>query len=140
MASSGSDEPPATEPEIPGAECSIYEEVMWLDKTEQNQRLAVEELIKTEASYVHNIQLCVSDIRAHLQQKQLPDLDLEGLFSNIDDILHVSRCFLKRLEAAVSHTEQLNQIKNEETSSPLQVQRHCVLSLYCPWLVGLNFS
>uniref|UniRef100_A0A7M4EII7 Rho guanine nucleotide exchange factor 37 n=1 Tax=Crocodylus porosus TaxID=8502 RepID=A0A7M4EII7_CROPO len=110
MASSGSDEPPATEPEIPGAECSIYEEVMWLDKTEQNQRLAVEELIKTEASYVHNIQLCVSDIRAHLQQKQLPDLDLEGLFSNIDDILHVSRCFLKRLEAAVSHTEQLNQI------------------------------
>uniref|UniRef100_A0A7M4EII2 Rho guanine nucleotide exchange factor 37 n=1 Tax=Crocodylus porosus TaxID=8502 RepID=A0A7M4EII2_CROPO len=102
MASSGSDEPPATEPEIPGAECSIYEEVMWLDKTEQNQRLAVEELIKTEASYVHNIQLCVSDIRAHLQQKQLPDLDLEGLFSNIDDILHVSRCFLKRLEAAVS--------------------------------------
>ncbi|XP_019361992.1 PREDICTED: rho guanine nucleotide exchange factor 37 isoform X2 [Gavialis gangeticus] len=110
MASSGSDEPPATEPEIPGAECSIYEEVIWLDKTEQNQRLAVEELIKTEASYVHNIQLCASDIRAHLQQKQLPDLDLEGLFSNIDDVLHVSRCFLKRLEAAGSHTEQLNQI------------------------------
>lgn len=73
MASSGSDEPPATETEteIPGAECSIYEEVIWLDKTEQNQRLAVEELIKTEASYVHTIQLCVSDIRAHLQQKQV---------------------------------------------------------------------
>uniref|UniRef100_A0A8C5U8E5 Rho guanine nucleotide exchange factor 37 n=1 Tax=Malurus cyaneus samueli TaxID=2593467 RepID=A0A8C5U8E5_9PASS len=63
-----------------------------------SQRLAVEELITTEASYVHNLQLCVSDIRAHLQKKQLPELDLEGLFSNTDDILHMSQRFLKGLE------------------------------------------
>ncbi|KAM6055172.1 rho guanine nucleotide exchange factor 37 isoform 2-T2 [Theristicus caerulescens] len=78
------------------------------DRMELSQRLAVEELITTEASYVHNIQLCVSDIRAHLQKKQLPDLDLEGLFSNTDDILHVSSRFLKGLEAtATQEHEQL---------------------------------
>ncbi|KFR05125.1 Rho guanine nucleotide exchange factor 37, partial [Nipponia nippon] len=86
----------------------IYEEVMPCNRMELSQRLAVEELITTEASYVHNIQLCVSDIRAHLQKKQLPDLDLEGLFSNTDDILHISRQFLKGLEAtATQEHEQL---------------------------------
>nr|XP_009670235.1 PREDICTED: rho guanine nucleotide exchange factor 37 isoform X1 [Struthio camelus australis] len=89
-------------------ECSIYEEVLPNEKTEHSQRLAVEELITTEASYVHNLQLCVSDIRAHLQEKQLPDLDLEGLFSNIDDILHVARRFLEGLEATANQDyEQL---------------------------------
>ncbi|XP_074772129.1 rho guanine nucleotide exchange factor 37 isoform X2 [Athene noctua] len=87
---------------------TIYEEVMPCNRMELSQRLAVEELITTEASYVHNIQLCVSDIRAHLQKKQLPDLDLEGLFSNTDDILHVSIRFLKCLEAtATQEHEQL---------------------------------
>ena len=50
---------------------AIYEEVMPCNRMELSQRLAVEELITTEASYVHNIQLCVSDIRAHLEQKQV---------------------------------------------------------------------
>lgn len=52
------------------AEEAIYE-VLPCDRMELSQRLAVEELISTEASYVHNIQLCVSDIRAHLQKKQV---------------------------------------------------------------------
>lgn len=50
---------------------AIYEEVMPCDRMELSQRLAVEELITTETSYVHNVQLCVSDIRAHLQKKQV---------------------------------------------------------------------
>uniref|UniRef100_A0A8B9FCC4 Rho guanine nucleotide exchange factor 37 n=1 Tax=Amazona collaria TaxID=241587 RepID=A0A8B9FCC4_9PSIT len=75
-----------------------------------SQRLAVEELITTEASYVHNIQLCVSDIRAHLQKKQLPDLDLEGLFSNTDDILHMSKRFLKGLEDTTTATSEHEQL------------------------------
>ncbi|KAM7101173.1 rho guanine nucleotide exchange factor 37 isoform 2-T2 [Ciconia maguari] len=106
MASTGGAEPdPEDAAETKEA---IYEEVMPCDRMELSQRLAVEELITTEASYVHNIQLCVSDIRAHLQKKQLPDLDLEGLFSNTDDILHISRRFLKGLEAtATQEHEQL---------------------------------
>lgn len=50
---------------------AVYEEVVPCDKMELNQRLAVEELITTEASYVHNIQFCVLDIRTHLQKKQV---------------------------------------------------------------------
>uniref|UniRef100_A0A8C6Z5S7 Rho guanine nucleotide exchange factor 37 n=1 Tax=Nothoprocta perdicaria TaxID=30464 RepID=A0A8C6Z5S7_NOTPE len=97
MASPGTSEP----------ECSLYEELPD-ERMEHNRRLAVEELLATEASYVHNLQLCMWDIRAHLQQKQLPDLDLEGLFSNTDDILHVSRRFLEGLKAtADQESEQL---------------------------------
>ncbi|XP_009984872.1 PREDICTED: rho guanine nucleotide exchange factor 37 [Tauraco erythrolophus] len=106
MASAHGAEPDAEDEAKP--EEAVYEEVIPCERMELSQRLAVEELITTEASYVHNIQLCVSDIRAHLQKKQLPDLDLEGLFSNTDDILHVSRRFLKGLEAtATQEHEQL---------------------------------
>ncbi|KAM6299734.1 rho guanine nucleotide exchange factor 37 [Aegotheles albertisi] len=106
MASAHGAEPDAEDAAEP--EEAIYEEVMPCERMELNQRLAVEELITTEASYVHNVQLCLSDIRAHLQKKQLPDVDLEGLFSNTDDILHVSRRFLKGLEAtATQEQEQL---------------------------------
>ncbi|XP_074865686.1 rho guanine nucleotide exchange factor 37 isoform X2 [Carettochelys insculpta] len=106
MASTSPDELPAKEP--PGAECPIYKEMTCLDKMELNRKLAVEELITTEASYVHTIELCVSDIRIHLRHKQLPDVDLEGLFSNIDDILHVSKHFLMGLEATMHReSEQL---------------------------------
>uniref|UniRef100_A0A8C0FJQ3 Rho guanine nucleotide exchange factor 37 n=1 Tax=Bubo bubo TaxID=30461 RepID=A0A8C0FJQ3_BUBBB len=93
-----------------------------------SQRLAVEELITTEASYVHNIQLCVSDIRAHLQKKQLPDLDLEGLFSNTDDILHVSIRFLKGLEAtATQEHEQLLCTLFQEFKEEMET----VYKIYC---------
>lgn len=47
---------------------------MLSERMEHSQRLAVEELITTEASYVHNLQLCLSDIRAHLQKKQVRGL------------------------------------------------------------------
>uniref|UniRef100_A0A8B9F6X2 Rho guanine nucleotide exchange factor 37 n=1 Tax=Amazona collaria TaxID=241587 RepID=A0A8B9F6X2_9PSIT len=104
---------PGAEPDAEDAaeaEEGVYEEVMPCDRMELSQRLAVEELITTEASYVHNIQLCVSDIRAHLQKKQLPDLDLEGLFSNTDDILHMSKRFLKGLEDTTTATSEHEQL------------------------------
>ncbi|XP_048347330.1 rho guanine nucleotide exchange factor 37 isoform X1 [Sphaerodactylus townsendi] len=99
--------------ESPGTEDPIYEEVKWFNKTEQNQRMAVEELISTETSYVHNLHLCISDIRDHLQKKQLPEIDLEGLFSNIDDVLSVSRRLMTGLEALANQKhEQLFHISS----------------------------
>ncbi|KAJ6668022.1 hypothetical protein lerEdw1_016343 [Lerista edwardsae] len=98
------------EEEAPETEDPVYEDVQWLDKEEQKRRLAVDELINTETSYVHNLQLCISDIHNHLQKKQLPEIDLEGLFSGIDDVLSVSRRVLKGLEATVNqeHEQLLN--------------------------------
>ncbi|KFW06735.1 Rho guanine nucleotide exchange factor 37, partial [Eurypyga helias] len=108
----------------------IYEEVMPCDRMELSQRLAVEELITTEASYVHNIQFCVLDIWANLQKKQLPDLDLEGLFSNTDDILHVSRRFLRGLEAtATQEQEQLLSIST--LFQEFKEEMETVYKIYC---------
>lgn len=69
MASAGGADPDAED--AAETEEAIYEEVKPCNRMELSQQLAVEELITTEASYVHNIQLCVSDIRAHLQKKQV---------------------------------------------------------------------
>ena len=71
----------------------------------------------------------------HICSLQLPDLDLEGLFSNTDDILHVSKRFLKRLEAtATQEREQLLCISKwgSAWSSPVQAARH--LRCRCPAL------
>lgn len=38
------------------------------DRSLLHQRLAVRELVDTEASYLHVLQLCASDIRGRLQQ------------------------------------------------------------------------
>nr|XP_028573407.1 rho guanine nucleotide exchange factor 37 isoform X1 [Podarcis muralis]XP_028573408.1 rho guanine nucleotide exchange factor 37 isoform X1 [Podarcis muralis] len=127
MANDSTDE--LTAEETPEAE-PIYETLTYLDKTEQNQRLAVEELINTETSYVQNLQLCISDIRNHLQKKQLPEIDLEGLFSNIDDVLHISRRFLKGLEAAMNQEhEQLYRIST--LFQELKEEMENVYKIYC---------
>uniref|UniRef100_A0A8B9DME5 Rho guanine nucleotide exchange factor 37 n=1 Tax=Anser cygnoides TaxID=8845 RepID=A0A8B9DME5_ANSCY len=126
MASPHTEEPPTKGTADPDAH--IYEEVTLCERMELSQRLAVEELITTEASYVHNLQLCLSDIRAHLQQKQLPDFDLEGLFSNIDDILHLSRQFLRGLEAtaAQEHDQLLGTLFQE-----FKEEMETVYKIYC---------
>ncbi|XP_067899533.1 rho guanine nucleotide exchange factor 37 isoform X2 [Heterodontus francisci] len=83
---------------------SIYEEInsklTSASKMEQKQMSAIEELVATEKRYLTLLQLCATDIRNHLQYKQVPDLDLEDLFRNTDDVLHVSSNLLKHLEAA----------------------------------------
>ncbi|XP_053155604.1 rho guanine nucleotide exchange factor 37 isoform X2 [Hemicordylus capensis] len=128
MANDGTEELAAEE--IPEADHHIYDEVKWLDKAEQNQRLAVDELINTEIGYVHNLQLCISDIHSHLQKKQLLELDLEGLFSGIDDVLAISRRILKGLEATRNQGHQ--QLFNISTLfQELKEEMENVYKLYC---------
>lgn len=69
MADDSTEKPLAKE--SPENEHYIYEKVKSSSKAVQNQKMAVEELISTETSYVHNLQLCISDIRGHLQKKQV---------------------------------------------------------------------
>ncbi|OXB55009.1 hypothetical protein ASZ78_013196 [Callipepla squamata] len=129
MASTHTEEEPPAE-DAADHDAHIYEEVMLCERMEHRQRLAVEELITTEASYVHNLQLCLSDIRAHLQKKQLPGLDLEGLFSNIDDILHVSRRFLGGLQdTATQEHEQLLSIST--LFQEFKEEMEMVYKIYC---------
>ncbi|KAL8211821.1 UNVERIFIED_CONTAM: hypothetical protein K2H54_020081, partial [Gekko kuhli] len=128
MANDSTEEPLAQE--SPEPECDVYEDVKWFNKAEQNQRMAVEELINTETSYVHNLQLCIADIRDHLQKKQLPGIDVEGLFSNIDDVLRISRHFLTGLEAmAKQEHEQLLHIS--ALFQELKEEMENVYKVYC---------
>ncbi|XP_051869458.1 rho guanine nucleotide exchange factor 37 isoform X2 [Pristis pectinata] len=95
---------------------SCYEEVdksTSPSKMEQKQIKAIEELVTTEKRYLTSLQLCATDIRNHLQSKQVPDLDLEGLFGNIDDVILVSSNLLKHLEeTATGKSDQLLLISN----------------------------
>ncbi|XP_078406849.1 rho guanine nucleotide exchange factor 37 isoform X1 [Cetorhinus maximus] len=82
-------------------------------KMEEKQMKAIEELVATENRYLTLLQLCATDIRNHLQFKQVPDLDLEGLFGNIDEVLYVSSNLLKNLEeAAARKSGQVLSISN----------------------------
>ncbi|KAG8128735.1 hypothetical protein E2320_015536 [Naja naja] len=108
----------------------IYETLASSGKPELNHQMAMDELITSEANYVHNLQLCIFDIRHHLQKKQLPEIDLEGLFSNIDDILQVSKRLLKGLEASVNQgQEQLFHIST--LFQELKAEMENVYKIYC---------
>ncbi|XP_039208583.1 rho guanine nucleotide exchange factor 37 isoform X1 [Crotalus tigris] len=108
----------------------IYDTLASSDKPELNHQMAIDELITTEANYVHNLQLCIFNIRNHLQKKQLPEIDLEGLFSNIDDVLQVSKCLLKGLEASVNQGhEQLFHIST--LFQELKAEMENVYKIYC---------
>ncbi|RXM94787.1 Rho guanine nucleotide exchange factor 37 [Acipenser ruthenus] len=74
------------------------------DRMKQKQLLAVEELVSTERNYLNMLQLCTLDIRSSLQLKQLPSVDLAGLFANIDDVIDVSIRLLSLLERT-AHTD-----------------------------------
>ncbi|XP_078267693.1 rho guanine nucleotide exchange factor 37 isoform X2 [Rhinoraja longicauda] len=95
---------------------SYYEEIDKFSspsRMEQKQMKAIEELITSEERYLTLLQLCATDIRNHLQSKQVPDLDLEGLFGNIDDVILVSSNLLKHLEdTATGNSDQLLLISN----------------------------
>ncbi|XP_039692450.1 rho guanine nucleotide exchange factor 37 isoform X2 [Pteropus medius] len=78
------------------------------DRWSLHQRLAVRELIDTEVSYLHLLRLCALDIRSRLQQ--LPQGDLDVLFSNIDDIIKVNSKFLQDLQETDSKEEEQVQL------------------------------
>ncbi|XP_048187583.1 rho guanine nucleotide exchange factor 37 [Perognathus longimembris pacificus] len=89
-----SSRPGSPSPEGPGSE----------DRALLHQRLAVRELLDTEASYLHRLRLCASDIRSRLQQ--LPPGDLNVLFSNMDEIVQLNSRFLHGLQEAASEEEE----------------------------------
>nr|XP_058136874.1 rho guanine nucleotide exchange factor 37 isoform X2 [Dasypus novemcinctus] len=122
MADSGTDEPPPRTGS-PGGEGQVSEDRLLL-----RQRLAVRELVDTEGSYVHTLQLCASDIRSRLQQ--LPQEDLDVLFSNIDAIIKVNSRFLHALQDTDSRKEeQVHQIGN--LFLEFQEELEQVYKVYC---------
>ncbi|XP_037595493.1 rho guanine nucleotide exchange factor 37 [Cebus imitator] len=98
------------------------------DRSLLHQRLAVQELIDTEVSYLHMLHLCASDIRSRLQQ--LPQGDLDVLFSNIDDIIKVNSRFLHDLQETASKKEEKVQLVGN-LFLEFQEELEQVYKIYC---------
>lgn len=86
----------------------------------------------------HLVHLCYIWLSlGHLCSLQLPELDLEGLFSNTDDILHVSRRFLKGLEATAGQAQEqllcISKCSAHGCPMPTRVQG-CASPAPCPAL------
>ncbi|XP_036096760.1 rho guanine nucleotide exchange factor 37 isoform X2 [Molossus molossus] len=102
MADRGADDPPSRTGS-PDGESQVSE-----DRWSHHQRLAIRELIDTEVSYLHMLQLCALGIRSRL--KQLPQGDLDVLFSNIDDLIKVNSRFLQDLQETDTRGEKQVQL------------------------------
>ncbi|XP_078218881.1 rho guanine nucleotide exchange factor 37 isoform X3 [Callithrix jacchus] len=122
MAKHGADEP-SSRSGSPDGEDRASE-----DRSLLHQRLAVQELIDTEVSYLHMLHLCASDIRSRLQQ--LPQGDLDVLFSNIDDIIKVNSRFLHDLQETASKKEEQVQLVGN-LFLEFQEELEQVYKIYC---------
>ncbi|XP_004459253.1 dynamin-binding protein [Dasypus novemcinctus] len=58
----------------------------------------VEELLQTERDYVRDLEMCIEWIMVPLQQAQVPNIDFEGLFGNMQMVIKVSKQLLAALE------------------------------------------
>ncbi|XP_066548823.1 dynamin-binding protein isoform X1 [Amia ocellicauda] len=58
----------------------------------------IEELLQTEKDYIKDLQMCVKEIIHPLQKKQVQNVDFEGLFGNINSVIHLSKRLYKNLQ------------------------------------------
>ncbi|KAM6184156.1 dynamin-binding protein isoform 3-T3 [Erethizon dorsatum] len=58
----------------------------------------VEELLQTERDYIRDLEMCIERIMVPLQQAQVPNIDFEGLFGNMQMVIKVSKQLLATLE------------------------------------------
>ncbi|XP_020011897.1 dynamin-binding protein isoform X2 [Castor canadensis] len=58
----------------------------------------VEELLQTERDYIRDLEMCTERIMVPLQQAQIPNIDFEGLFGNMQMVIKVSKQLLAALE------------------------------------------
>ncbi|XP_073507441.1 rho guanine nucleotide exchange factor 37 [Phyllobates terribilis] len=109
---------------ISPSEEPIYDEVDGLRIVQP----AVEELISTELSYVTYLRLLTSEIKPKLEK--IPDIDVKGLFSNLDEILLVHESFLRELkQTEYDQPNQLTRIGSlfQEFSKDMET----VYTVYC---------
>uniref|UniRef100_A0A8C3X3F1 Dynamin-binding protein n=1 Tax=Catagonus wagneri TaxID=51154 RepID=A0A8C3X3F1_9CETA len=58
----------------------------------------IEELLQTERDYIRDLEMCIERIMIPLQQTQIPNIDFEGLFGNMQMVIKVSKQLLADLE------------------------------------------
>ncbi|XP_057633186.1 dynamin-binding protein isoform X3 [Chionomys nivalis] len=58
----------------------------------------VAELVQTEKDYIRDLEMCIERVMVPLQQAQVPNIDFEGLFGNMQTVIKVSKQLLAALE------------------------------------------
>ncbi|XP_023496820.2 dynamin-binding protein isoform X2 [Equus caballus] len=59
-----------------------------------------EELLQTERDYIRDLEMCIERVMVPLQQAQVPNVDFEGLFGNMQMVIKVSKQLLSDLEVS----------------------------------------
>ncbi|XP_037353945.1 dynamin-binding protein isoform X3 [Talpa occidentalis] len=77
----------------------------------------IEELLQTERDYIRDLEMCIERIMVPLQQAQVPNIDFEGLFGNMQMVIKVSKQLLADLEICdalgpvfLGHRDELEEI------------------------------
>nr|XP_019580438.1 PREDICTED: dynamin-binding protein isoform X1 [Rhinolophus sinicus]XP_019580439.1 PREDICTED: dynamin-binding protein isoform X1 [Rhinolophus sinicus] len=60
----------------------------------------VEELHQTERDYIRDLEMCIERIMVPLQQAQIPNIDFESLFGNMQMVIKVAKQLLADLETS----------------------------------------
>lgn len=81
------------------------EEAAAKERQAQRQRMAIEELVQSEKSYLRMLEICTVDIRNSLQKLQPPPPNLDSLFLYIEEVMEVSSRLLSMLEQKQHKTE-----------------------------------
>ncbi|KAM4675990.1 rho guanine nucleotide exchange factor 37 [Discoglossus pictus] len=118
---------------------AIYESITSPGEEAMSRDLqhAVNELIKTEESYVQDLQFVTSDLQHRLEE--IPAVDVKNLFSNLNEIVSVSSAFLEELKK--TERDELNQLirigELFQTFSQDMQEVYCVYCLEYPRALAL---
>ncbi|XP_042559276.1 dynamin-binding protein isoform X2 [Clupea harengus] len=82
----------------------------------------IEELLQTEKDYIKDLQMCVKEIIQPLKQKQVPNVDHDGLFGNIGSVIDLS-C---RLYKSLVDTDSIGKVFLD-----FKVELEEVYKIYC---------
>ncbi|XP_036428586.1 dynamin-binding protein isoform X3 [Colossoma macropomum] len=66
----------------------------------------IEELLQTEADYIKDLRMCREEIIEPLKEKQVQNVDFDGLFGNIDSVIDLS----SRLNEALQDTDSIGKV------------------------------
>ncbi|XP_008070060.1 dynamin-binding protein [Carlito syrichta] len=58
----------------------------------------VDELLQTERDYIRDLEMCVARVMGPLRRAQVPNIDFDGLFGNMQMVIQVSKQLLAALE------------------------------------------
>ncbi|XP_044285332.1 rho guanine nucleotide exchange factor 38 [Varanus komodoensis] len=70
----------------------------------------IAEMIQTEKDYLNDLELCIRTVVEPLRRRQIARLDVDGLFSNIESVYHISTKLLSALEEATANVEPAMQV------------------------------